>query len=195
MDDVDGKRILIDVDGTLCLHLPRLCEFLEIAYGIEHPPEAITDWSYNFESAGVGIDEVITRLFDERAEWFLADLDPVPGGQAALDALSAAGHEIWIVTHRPAETHDLTRTWLAEQDISYDRYVADVPENKAAVGGDILIDDYHGHVADAVAAGMTGYAFDRPYTEPVAHDRAYTVSTWDDVLDQVGVVDGMAESR
>lgn len=182
-----SQRILVDVDGTLCFNLPRLCEFVELEYGVEIAREEITDWSFRFEEAGVGIEEVITRLFEERPQWFLSDLDPVPGAKQALDALAAAGHEIQIVTHRPAETHHLTQRWLDEQGMHYDGYVEDVPANKAEVSGDVLVDDFHGHVADAVDAGMHGVLFDRPYTESVGHEQAIRVSTWTDVLDALGV--------
>ncbi|MFT4946415.1 MAG: putative HAD superfamily protein [Natronomonas sp.] len=183
MVGADTQRILVDVDGTLCHNLPRLCEFVELEYGVEITREEITDWSFQFEEAGVGIEEVITRLFEERPEWFLADLDPVPGAGVALDALADAGHEIQIATHRPAETHHLTQRWLDEQGMYYDGYVADVPATKAEVSGDVLIDDFHGHVADAVDADMYGILFDRPYTEPVDHERAVRVSAWQEVLD------------
>ena len=187
MFGAESRRILVDVDGTLCFNLPRLCEFLEVEYGIEITREEITDWSFQFEEAGIGIDEVIAQLFEEYPEWFLSDLDPVPGASQALDSLAAAGHEIQIVTHRPPETHHLTRQWLDEQGMYYDGYVADVPANKAEVPGDVLIDDFHGHVADAVDAGMRGLLFDRPYTEPVGHERMVRVSTWTDVLDAFGI--------
>lgn len=187
MFGAESRRILVDVDGTLCFNLPRLCEFLEVEYGIEITREEITDWSYQFEEAGVGIEAVITQLFEEYPEWFLADLAPVPGASGALDSLAAAGHEIQIVTHRPPETHHLTQQWLDEQGMHYDGYVEDVPANKAEVPGDVLIDDFHGHVADAVDAGMHGLLFDRPYTESVGHERMVRVSTWTDVLDAFGI--------
>jgi uncharacterized HAD superfamily protein len=187
MVGVNSQRILVDVDGTLCFNLPRLCEFVELEYGVEITQEEITEWSFQFEEAGVGIETVITRLFEERPEWFLTDLDPVPGAKQALDALAAAGHEIQIVTHRPAETHHLTQQWLDSHGMYYDGYVADVPDNKAAVTGDVLIDDFHGNVADAVDAGMHGVLFDRPYTERVGHEQATRVSTWADVLDTFGI--------
>lgn len=178
----ESRRILVDVDGTLCFNLPRLCEFVEREYGVEISREEITDWSFQFEEIDVGITDVITQLFDEYPEWFLADLEPVPGAREALDSLAATGHEIQIVTHRPAETHHLTQQWLDEQGMYYDGYVEDVPENKAEVTGDVLIDDFHGHIADAVDAGMQGILFDRPYTEEVGHEQAIRVSTWTDVI-------------
>lgn len=187
MVNTESQRILVDVDGTLCFNLPRLCEFVELEYGVEITPEEITDWSFQFEAAGVGIETVITRLFEERPEWFLSDLEPVPGARLALDALAAAGHEIQIVTHRPAETHHLTQQWLDSQGMYYDGYVEDVPANKAEVTGDVLVDDFHGHVADAVDAGMDGLLFDRPYTESVGHEQAIRVSTWTDVLDAFSI--------
>lgn len=183
MESTDIERVLVDVDGTLCWNLPRVCEFVTREYGVDVSPADITDWAYQFERIDVGIDDVIARLFEEHPEWFLADLDPVPGAHEALDALSAAGREIHIVTHRPAKTHHITRQWLDDNGFAYDQFVHDVPENKAEVPGDALVDDFHGHVADAVDAGMVGVLFDRPYSEPVGSERAMHVSSWDEAVD------------
>ena len=183
MQATDIERILVDVDGTLCWNLPRICEFVDREYGVEVTPAEIDAWDYRFEPAGVDIDEVIGRLFTDHPEWFLSDLEPVPGARQALEMLSTAGHEIQIVTHRPAETHHLTRQWLDDYGFTYDQFVSDVPANKAEVPGDVLVDDYHGHVADAADAGMLGVLFDRPYSEPVDRERAIRVSTWSDVLE------------
>jgi uncharacterized HAD superfamily protein len=184
--DRSRKQILVDVDGTLCRNMPRLCEFLDDEYGLEISPAEITDWSFQFEEIGLGIEDVIAELFEDRPEWFLSDLDAVTGAKQALDSLSAAGHKIRIATHRPAETHDITRRWLDERDMQYDAFVHDVPRVKADLSGDVLVDDFHGHVADAVDAGMTGVLFDRPYTETVGHERAVRVSTWADAIDALG---------
>jgi 5'(3')-deoxyribonucleotidase len=180
------ERVLVDVDGTLCWNLPRVCEYLDTEYGVDIEPDAISEWSYRFEGIDAEIGEVIERMLTQRPAWFLSDLDPVPGARAALDAIGA-DNEVWITTHRPPETHDLTRAWLADNGFSYDRFVEDVPGNKARIPGDVLVDDYHGNVRNAVDAGMLGVLFDRPYTEPVPGDRSVRVSTWADALEALGV--------
>jgi len=186
MDTAAIERILVDVDGTVCRNLPRVCEFIRREHGVDVSPAEITDWRYQFDSIGRGVDDIIARLIDNRPEWLLSDLDPVDGAPAALDAL-AADYEIHIATHRPAHTHTLTRRWLDDHGISYDRFVADVPANKAELPGDALVDDFHGNVTDAVEAGYLGVLFERPYSEPVQSPRAVTVSTWTEVLDTFGV--------
>ena len=44
-----------------------------------------------------------------------------------------------------------------------------------------LVDDYHGNVADAIAAGKTGLLMRQPYSEPSAAEGAYVVDSWDEV--------------
>lgn len=187
METADIDRILVDVDGTLCRNLPRVCEFIAREHGLDVSPADITDWTYRFERIDTGIDDIIARLMTDHPEWLLSELDPVAGAQAALDTLAGAGHEIRIVTHRPAHTHHITQQWLDDHDISYDHLVRDVPANKADVAGDALVDDFHGHVYDAVEAGMVGVLFERPYSRPVAGPQAVTVSTWAAVLETFGV--------
>lgn len=179
----DVERLLVDVDGTICDDLPRVCEFVEEEYDRRISPDEITEWGYHIEDIDVGLESVFHRLFTDRPEWFLADLDPIPGSRRALTSLSGSGYEVWIVTHRPPETHNLTERWLADQGFAYDRFLTDVPDSKAAVPGDVLIDDYHEHVRDVVEAGRSGILMDRPYNVPLSHDRAVVASGWDDVVE------------
>ncbi len=187
METADIDRVLVDVDGTVCRNLPRVCEFLAREYGVEVSPAEITEWRYEFGSIETRVDEVIAQLMTDHPRWFLSGLDPVAGARQALGALADAGCERWVVTHRPAHTHGLTRQWLDDNDIGYDHFVSDVPANKAEVPGDALVDDYHGNVHDAVEAGIVGVLFERPYSNPVEHPRATGVSTWAGVLGALGV--------
>lgn len=187
MDTADIDRILVDVDGTVCRNIPRVCEFIAREHGVEVSPAEITEWRYQFDSIDRGVDDIIARMLEDHPEWFLSDLDPAEGAPGALDALAGAGYEIHIATHRPAHTHDITRRWLDDHDIGYDHFVAEVPSNKAELPGDALVDDFHGNVTDAVEAGYVGVLFERPYSEPVQRPRAVTVSTWAEVLDTFGV--------
>lgn len=182
----DGDRIgrvLVDVDGTLCRNLPRICEYVDREYGLSVDPADVDEWAYEFEEIGTDIGEVAAHLLRNRTNWYVDDLDPLPGAREGLRRLSAAGLEITIVTHRGPAAHEATREWLEENDMVYDEFLEEVPPNKGAVPGDVLVDDYHGHVSDAVAEGKLGIVMDQPYNH--RPEGAHLVDSWEAVVDLV----------
>ena len=180
---VDTDRLLVDVDGTLAWQLPRACQYLDEQYGVSLAPEEVVAWDYAIpgHDAHDHIGGLIVEAFERDPEWYFGGMPPMAGAADALARLAEEYH-VAIATHRPPDTHEHTRRWLREHDIPYDEFVEDVPENKAALDGRALIDDYHGNVADALAAGMDGLLFEQPYSDQAACDGATVVDSWDDVL-------------
>jgi uncharacterized HAD superfamily protein len=180
-DDTD--RILVDVDGTLAWQLPRACQYLDEAYGVALDPQDVVAWDYAIpgHDAHDHIGDLIFEAFEHDPEWYFCGMEPTAGAADALARLREE-HHVAIATHRPPETHEYTRAWLRDHDIPYDEFVHDVPENKAALAGRALVDDYHGNVADALAAGMEGLLFSQPYSDRSRCRGATVVETWDDVL-------------
>jgi uncharacterized HAD superfamily protein len=176
-------RILVDVDGTLAWQLPRVCQYLDEEYGVALDPEEVVAWDYAIPGHDhhAHIGETIFEALERDPEWYFGGMEPLDG---AADALARLGqdHHVAIATHRPPDTHEHTRAWLRDHDIPYDEFVEDVPDNKAALAGRALVDDYHGNVADALDAGMRGLLFDQPYSDHAACDGATVVGSWDDVL-------------
>lgn len=181
----DINRLLVDVDGTLCQNLPRICEYVEMEYGVSTLPSEVDEWMYEFDEVGVTVGEVAAKLLEDLPEWYLEHLSPLPGACDGLRRLSDAGVEIAIVTHRNPETHAFTRDWLDRHDLVYDEYVEDVPDTKAVIDGDALVDDYHGNISDAVDAGMAGILIDHPYNSPLSSPRAAVAESWDEVVNLV----------
>lgn len=177
-----SRRLLVDVDGTVARHLPRVCGYVDEAYGVDLRPSDVTSWSHELPALGRTVDAVIDELLDDHPEWYLLGMEPVPNAADALRRLSAAGYRVAVATHRPKETHHLTRRWLDRRNLPYDEFVADVPPNKAAADGAALVDDYHGHVADATEAGKTGVLMNRPYSDPSACEDAHVAESWADVV-------------
>lgn len=176
-----GATILLDLDGTVCWQLPRVCEYLHHEYDVHVGPESIDEWSWPVPGHDCHVGEIIVELMCERPTWFLDAVEPLPGVGATLAALSAAGFELHVATHRLPDTHDVSRAWLDRHGLPYDRFVEDVPSNKADLEGDVLVDDYHGNVADAIAAGKTGILMRQPYSDPSACEGAHVVDGWDEV--------------
>ncbi|MFD1514668.1 5' nucleotidase, NT5C type [Halomarina rubra] len=181
----DGARILVDVDGTLCDNMPRLVEYVEREHDVTLDPERVTEWQYHVPEVGMHVGELIDAAMADHPEWFLLGMDPLPGAARGMERLQAAGYEVHIATHRPAETHDVTREWLADHDIPYDGYEDDVPRNKGDLPGHALVDDYHRNVGNALDAGKAGALFRQPYSDPAACDGALVVETWDGFVERL----------
>ncbi|MFB6117356.1 5' nucleotidase, NT5C type [Halosegnis sp.] len=184
-----GATLLVDLDGTVADQLPRVCAYLAAEYGLEVTPDQIDAWSWPVPDPApyAHIGEVIDELMRERPEWFLGSLAPIPGAVEGLAALSAAGYGIHIATHRLPTTHDVSERWLEANGIVYDRFLRDVPANKGALDGDVLLDDYHGNIADALAAGKAGVLVRQPYSNPAACQPAPSAESWAEIRDLFGV--------
>lgn len=181
----DSLTFLVDVDGTLCWQVPRACEYARERYGLSLSPEEITTWHHPLPDPALDmhVGDLIGELLAERPEWFLSPLPPLDGAAAALARIRAAGHRVHIATHRHPDTHGITRAWLREHDLPYDEFVERVPRNKGLLDGHVLVDDYHGNVANALAAGKRGVLMRQPYSDPSACADAHVADSWSDVLD------------
>jgi phosphoglycolate phosphatase-like HAD superfamily hydrolase len=184
--DADST-LLVDLDGTVAAQLPRACEYLADEYGVHVRPAEIDAWSWPVPGHDAHIGEVVVELMEERPRWFLGGLEPYPGARAGLEALSAAGYDLHVATHRLPATHDISVEWLDAHDIPYDRFIRDVPADKGALAGAALLDDYHGNVADALAAGKAGVLVRRPYSDPAACEGAHVVDDWGELTALFGV--------
>ncbi|CAI48237.2 HAD superfamily hydrolase [Natronomonas pharaonis DSM 2160] len=175
-----GSTLLVDLDGVVARQLPRLCTHLREAYDHNVAPDDIDEWSYDVPEADGHVGDIIQGLMRERPEWYFGGMDPQPGVADALSSLQSH-YRVEIATHRIPETHDISKAWLDDHGIPYDDFHERVPRNKGAVPGDALIDDYHGNVANALAAGKAGLLMRQPYSDPGACDGAHVVTSWDEV--------------
>lgn len=175
-----GATLLVDLDGVVARQLPRLTAYLRTEYDLDVSPSDIDDWSYPLPDGDEHVGDVIQRLMRERPEWYFGGMEPADGVANALSDLRS-DYRIDIATHRIPKTHDVSKAWLDDHDIPFDAFHEEVPANKGSVPGDALIDDYHGNVADALAAGKEGVLMRQPYSDPSACDGAHVADTWDDV--------------
>lgn len=179
--------VLLDLDGVVAKQLPLTCEYLAEEHGIHLTPEEVTDWSYPIPELDGHIGHVITDLMHERPAWYFGEMPAVDGVHEGVAALREGGYRVEIATHRIPETHDHSKAWLADQGIEYDTFHEEVPRDKGALDGDVLIDDYHGNVADAIAAGKRGVLMRQPYSDPAACTGAHVADSWDGVRTFFGV--------
>ncbi|MEA1932373.1 MAG: hypothetical protein U9O06_12615 [Euryarchaeota archaeon] len=186
LDTTTEKTVLLDVDGTLCDNVPRLLDYIDDECGVALTRDAITEWSFSVPGTDLDIGDLIRRALDERPEWFLLGMEPIAGAAEAARWLDHQGHTVRIATHRPPESHPLTAQWLDEHEIPHDGIIQEVPQNKGRLDGDLLIDDYHINVGNALAAGKAAGLFVQPYSDPTRCSEAVVAETWSKMLSEFG---------
>lgn len=187
LNETPSKVILVDMDDTICARIPRLLTYIAEEHGIHLATEEVQELSRPIADTGKGIGEFSSEARITRREWYFSGMEPIPGVKEAITWLREAGHTIHIATHRPPETHDLTREWLHRYDVPYNNIIEDVPQNKGLLPGDVLIDDFHRNVYNAIEAGMSGVLFRQPYSEPAECEGAVVGDSWPDILSQLGL--------
>lgn len=153
MTTMNPPVVSFDVDNTLAKRGSQMCELINDRYpDAELTTDDFTEWNFEVEGAGRGIEELINEVLVEEPSC-IRGMEPQERAVALTQELRDAGVTVQIVTHRPPETHERTKEWLETHGVQYSEFVEDVPRDKSRVSGDILIDDHHRNVADMVDAG------------------------------------------
>lgn len=106
-------RIYVDIDDVLCETAASLCEIVAREFDRHVAYEDV----FQFD-----LQEVFGLTDEEMRRFMVVSHDPVnlaafpvtEGAAEGIAALHAAGHEVEIVTGRPASSHVATETWLEE---------------------------------------------------------------------------------
>ena len=198
-------RIYIDFDDVLCETAQCLSELARELFGRHVPYEAIS--VFNLQEAFSLSDAEIARLMERAHDTdVLAHLEPTPGGLEAVRALEAAGHDLVIVTGRPASSHDGSRGWLNRHGLAHlglvhlDKYGrapatphASAPQTLSRaeferLHFDVAIDDSPAAL-DLLAhrTNCTVIVYDRPWNQ--AYAAAPTMRrrrSWTEIVDLIG---------
>lgn len=198
-------RIYIDFDDVLCETARHLSDMARDLFARNVPYEAISvfDLQEAFALSEAEIDDLMEHA--HRPE-FLTDIAPAPGGLEAVRALEACGHDLAIVTGRPATSHAGSCSWLrkyglAHLDIIYlDKY-GRAPANPppgtpktlsrdefATLHFDVAIDDSP-TALDLLAhrADCTVIVYNRPWNQRYAHAANMCRSgSWQEIVDLIG---------
>jgi uncharacterized protein len=202
-------RIYIDFDDVLCETARHLSDMARELFARNVPYEAISVFNLQeaFALSAAEIDSLMERAHHTE---FLTGLAPTPGGLDAVRALEACGHDLSIVTGRPASSHDGSRGWLRKHGLSHlgviyvDKYGrADLSANARpdtpktltcdefnALHFDVAIDDSP-TALDLLARrdNCTVIVYDRPwnrcYPAPPAMRRS---DSWPEIVSLIGAL-------
>lgn len=119
----------------------------------------------------------------------------VTGAQSGIRSLKQEGHQVSVITHRPAEAVPDTIAWLdlfqsVPAGVTFDGvHILTNGEPKSYIAGDLLIDDKASNLEDWIGHGRHGILFDREWNQgarPAGSVRAYG---WYDVLGAVTLIE------
>ncbi|WP_302083080.1 5' nucleotidase, NT5C type [Salinibaculum rarum] len=177
----DSPRVHIglDFDGVLCdIHGYATKHIQE-----NHAPDFTRndiEWDGSIPNTDLTMGDIMWEFAGDPD--VLTETNPVPG--AIKHANWLANHPFAdpiIVTHRPPEIHDNIEKWLARHGFPDIELPSNIPDNKtnADTSFDVLIDDYHKHVLDAVNDGSHGIHFTGAWeSTTLNHPDTYSVSSW-----------------
>ncbi len=111
-------RIYIDFDDVLCETARHLSAMVRDLFARDVPYEAISVFNLQ-EAFALSDAEIEVLMAQAHGTDFLAQLAPAPGGLEAVRILEARGHELAIVTGRPAASHAGSCAWLRKHSLSH----------------------------------------------------------------------------
>ncbi len=156
------KNIGIDVDGVLADTFSRWLHMAELKYGIVGLKKDLVRHELSEVFTKLSHDQVIDLWHEAWNDYSSIKLEDKDVPFIINDLRDK--FDICITTGNPSAHIKL---WLKEKGIHYDKYFTfPVPSEKHGVDGiDILIDDFHKVVKNAVLAGKTGILLRQPWNE------------------------------
>ncbi|MCQ2395343.1 MAG: hypothetical protein MJ249_13765 [Kiritimatiellae bacterium] len=198
-------KIYVDMDDVLCETAANLCRLAERAFGKHVPYEKVFQFDLQ-EVFGLTDDEmkrfmVLSHDFDS-----LLTHPVTPGAPEALRTLREQGHDVQIITGRPASAHAPTEAWLTRYGLGdfpvtyVDKYGRDAcyahnPDDPPTVtlrellarSYDLAIDDSPNVLTHLAAWQATRiFVFNRPWNQSFTLAPNMTrVQSWQDILARI----------
>ena len=178
-------RLGIDLDGVVADFNAGRIELHRHEFGSDLQPEMVTTWNGLHTLGGFADMDAFwawARGNDDRPSIF-RHLDVYPDALETIDRLERSGHDIVIVTTKPAWARSDTLRWLADHDIPTDEVHMTFAKHRVAC--DVYLDDSPHVIPSLVRHRPDSLVcrFVRPWNDPV--DGAVDVRSWPEFGDLV----------
>jgi len=195
-------RLYVDFDDVLCETARALSELARALFGRDVPYDLIRafDLQVAFDLDRRQYDALMAAA---HLPDFLRTLAPTPGGVEGLRAWLRDGHDVVVVTGRPAAAHASSRAWLAQHGLDaipllhvdkYNRHTSSAPDAPPTLTladlrrehFDVAIDDAP-RALDALLARPTGktIVFDRPWNREYSAVCLTRCANWQELTSTV----------
>jgi uncharacterized HAD superfamily protein len=181
-------NIGIDIDNTITYTTEMILHYARI-FGQEHGLNTVADPNeYYLEEALGWSSETVEEFFDTYLVSIYQEVRPKEQAREITQQLHKQ-HQIMLITSRNYQfpgIEEVTRKWLQEHGIAYDRLILNATPNmyhfsKLAVclqhGVNVMLEDHH-DLARELSEFMPVILFDYPYNRHVQSENILRVNNW-----------------
>jgi len=143
----------------------------------------VTAW--NAKLAEFDIEREIEDALD-RDPSYIRGMPLLPGVRRSL-AVLATKHEIIAITHRSAETRQVTEEWLRAKGLPVQRVEYTRGSSKADVQVDVLVDDNPRNVQEFADTDGIAILFTQPWNRAfrIEDPKILRANNWEEVLETI----------
>jgi uncharacterized protein len=182
--NVTCKNIIgVDIDNVLSDTDLVIRELIEQEYGIKASREHITSWDY-FNSIQITIEQE-DFIFDLFYDKYCLQTPAIELASESLTILST-DYLIWLVTSRPTKTDLLTKQWLIQHNINYDKLIYSNSKVDYLDTIKLLIDDNGETAIEYATKGVPVILFNYPWNTEYRNPLIFRVDNWHQALDIIG---------
>ena len=184
------------MDSVIADIFTEMNQFHNDTYHTSLKPQDYTDYDLSL-FWNCTDDEVFRRIFLFYESPYFARVKPIDGAQEALKVLSAT-HELHLITSRPFEIEQQSRTWLTTYFpgiFSQVHHTNQVSRNRTGashkksaickhIGAQLMIDDHIDYVLDCAENGVQALLFPAPWNTKfqTTHKNIRKTKGWEEVL-------------
>ncbi len=171
--DIDG--VIVDIGVAMLPLLSEVCN-RRVLY------EDLCYWNLG---EALNVDEKTVAYIWEKTlkNGLLRNAPPIKGALEGLSQIS--GHNIWLVTRRPAYTRKPTLAWLSEYEVKFDHIEFVNHGKKASMGQkfNLFVEDYLEEALAFAEAGVFSLLLDQPWNQvSIPHENCKRVFDWNAIV-------------
>ena len=176
--------VAVDIDNVIADTDPLIRGIIRAICGISLEREDIVQFAYSEALVAKGLDQCEARRVEDEALWIFhdkacAEAMPVDGAVEALNALSGAGLSIVVATCRLPSCEGLTRMWLRQAGVPYDKLLFVGEKAEHCLEWAVLVEDAAHHALAVAQRGVPICLLDHPWNRSLApHPLILRADNW-----------------
>lgn len=176
-------KIGIDIDGVIADFVTSFRAIIKEKFDLEFGYEDIREHDL-YKVLGIGEQEAVELIIST----FDYNLNTQPDAIESIRKLSK-DHEIVLITARPKEVEDITKKWLKEKGIEYNKLIIVTEGNKHLTekeGFDVIIDDHLKEIIRWTQKVPLVLVYNHPWNKSLNIKNNFErVYSWEDILEKL----------
>lgn len=172
-----------DIDGVIANFVKTFIEIVQKKYALSLKE---TDIYCHELDLVLGIDkEEKNELIRETIK---EDLDVYPGAKAIIERLYEEGHKIFILTARPNDLIEVTKTWLKKKGILYTELIQlnEGEKHLAQIDLDLIVEDNLEEAIGLSKKVKNVLVYDHPWNQTLnVKGLVKRVRNWNEIFEEI----------